>query len=146
MRNAIVLKPKSFLTLSVLAVLSMVIFFWPLIVNPESFLSDDAQAPLYLALVIPLVLAAVVSEISEDGFDVKAIAMLGVLSAMVAIVRPFGAGSAGFEAVFFILILGGRAFGPGFGFILETPDFLRPHCSPQVSAPGFPIRCWLPPG
>lgn len=118
MRNAIVLKPKSFFTLSVLAVLSMVIFFWPLMVNPESFLSDAAQAPLYLALVIPLVLAAVVSEISEDGFDVKAIAMLGVLSAMVAIVRPFGAGSAGFEAVFFILILGGRAFGPGFGFIL----------------------------
>ncbi|BAC17353.1 hypothetical protein HMPREF0290_1192 [Corynebacterium efficiens YS-314] len=118
MISAIALKPKTYLTLGVLAVLSIIIFFWPLIVNPESFLSDDAQAPLYLALVIPLVLAAVVAEISEDGFDVKAVAMLGVLSAMVAIVRPFGAGTAGFEAVFFILILGGRAFGPGFGFIL----------------------------
>lgn len=118
MISAIALKPKTYLTLGVLAVLSIIIFVWPLIVNPESFLSDDAQAPLYLALVIPLVLAAVISEISEDGFDVKAVAMLGVLSAMVAIVRPFGAGTAGFEAVFFILILGGRAFGPGFGFIL----------------------------
>src|SRR5699024_5626514 len=116
--SAIALKQKTYLTLGVLAVLSIIIFVWPLIVNPESFLSDDAQAPLYLALVIPLVLAAVISEISEDGFDVKAVAMLGVLSAMVAIVRPFGAGTAGFEAVFFILILGGRAFGPGFGFIL----------------------------
>ena len=118
MISAIALKPKTYLTLGVLAVLSVIIFVWPLIVNPESFLSDDAQAPLYLALVIPLVLAAVIAEISEDGFDVKAVAMLGVLSAMVAIVRPFGAGTAGFEAVFFILILGGRAFGPGFGFIL----------------------------
>lgn len=118
MISAIALKPKTYLTLLILAVLSIIIFIWPLIVNPESFLSDDAQAPLYLALVIPLVLAAVIAEISEDGFDVKAVAMLGVLSAMVAIVRPFGAGTAGFEAVFFILILGGRAFGPGFGFIL----------------------------
>lgn len=118
MKNAISLKPKSFITLSVLAVLSVVIFLWPLFVSPESMLADTAQAPLYLALVIPLVLAAVVSEISEDGFDVKAIAMLGVLSAMVAVVRPFGAGTAGFEAVFFIIILGGRAFGPAFGFVL----------------------------
>lgn len=118
MINAIALKPKTFLTLSFLAVLSIVIFFWPLIVNPESFLSDKAQAPLYIAIVIPLVLAAVIAEISENGFDVKAVAMLGVLTAMVAVVRPFGAGAAGFEAVFFVLILGGRAFGPGFGFIL----------------------------
>ena len=43
MINAIALKPKTLLTLSFLAVLSIVIFFWPLIVNPESFLSDKAQ-------------------------------------------------------------------------------------------------------
>lgn len=118
MKNVIALKPKTFITLSILGVLSFVIFLWPLYVNPDSMLADTAQAPLYLALVIPLVLAAVIAEISEDGFDVKAIAMLGVLSAMVAVVRPFGAGAAGFEAVFFVIILGGRAFGPGFGFIL----------------------------
>ena len=58
MINAITLKPKTFLTLSFLAVLSIVIFFWPLIVNPESFLSDKAQAPLYIAIVIPLVPSA----------------------------------------------------------------------------------------
>lgn len=118
MNRIISLKPKTFITLGVLALLSVVIFLWPLFVDPSSALSNDAQAPLYLALVIPLVLAAVISEISEDGFDVKAIAMLGVLTALVAVVRPFGAGTAGFEAVFFVLILGGRAFGPGFGFIL----------------------------
>lgn len=118
MKDAISLKPKSFITLSILAVLSLTIFLWPLFVSPESMLAETAQAPLYLALVIPLVLGTVVAEISEDGFDVKAIAMLGVLSAMVAVVRPFGAGTAGFEAVFFIIILGGRAFGPAFGFIL----------------------------
>lgn len=118
MKNVIALKPKTFITLSILGILSFVIFLWPLYVDPDSMLADTAQAPLYLALVIPLVLAAVIAEISEDGFDVKAIAMLGVLSTLVAVVRPFGAGAAGFEAVFFVIILGGRAFGPGFGFIL----------------------------
>ena len=44
MISAIALKPKTYLTLGVLAVLSIIIFVWPLIVNPESFLSDDAQA------------------------------------------------------------------------------------------------------
>src|SRR5699024_5087180 len=32
--------------------------------------------------------------------------------------RPVGAGTAGLEGIFFLLILGGRVFGPGFGFIL----------------------------
>lgn len=77
--------------------------------SPSAPLHRDRHSP---------VLAAVIAEISENGFDVKAVAMLGVLTAMVAVVRPFGAGAAGFEAVFFVLILGGRAFGPGFGFIL----------------------------
>lgn len=118
MNGVISLKPKTFISLTSLAVLSVIIFLWPLFVDPESLLAETSQAPLYLALVIPLVLAAIIAEISEDGFDVKAVAMLGVLTAMVAVIRPFGAGTAGFEAVFFIIILGGRAFGPGFGFIL----------------------------
>lgn len=45
--------------------------------------------------------------------------MLGVLSALNAAVRAtLGAGTAGFESVFFLLILAGRVFGPGFGFLL----------------------------
>jgi energy-coupling factor transport system substrate-specific component len=44
--------------------------------------------------------------------------MLGVLSAIGAALRPLGAGTAGIELVFFLLVLGGRVFGPGFGFAL----------------------------
>jgi energy-coupling factor transport system substrate-specific component len=32
--------------------------------------------------------------------------------------RPLGAGTAGIETVFFVLVLGGRVFGAGFGFTL----------------------------
>jgi energy-coupling factor transport system substrate-specific component len=44
--------------------------------------------------------------------------MLGVLSAVNAGLRPLGAGTAGVEMVFFVLIFAGRVFGPGFGFAL----------------------------
>lgn len=50
--------------------------------------------------------------------------MLGVLSAVNAALRPPGAGTAGVETVFFVLVLAGRVYGPGFGFSLGcTPLF-----------------------
>jgi energy-coupling factor transport system substrate-specific component len=36
----------------------------------------------------------------------------------VCILRPLGAGTAGLEPIWFVIILGGRALGPGFGFSL----------------------------
>ena len=58
------------------------------------------------------------AELADGGIDAKALAMLGVLSAVNAALRPLGAGTAGIEIVFFLLILAGRVFGPGFGFVL----------------------------
>ena len=46
--------------------------------------------------------------------------MLGVLTAIGAALRPLGAGVAGIETVFFLLVLAGRVYGPGFGFVLGT--------------------------
>lgn len=130
--------PRSLVLMGILAVFSLMVFLWPLFISPDSVLSDSAQAPIYLGVLIPLVLAIVLSEMSSDGFDVRAIAMLGVLSAAVAVVRPFGAGTAGFETVFFVIILGGRAFGPAFGFILGSTGLF---VSALVTAG---IGPWLP--
>jgi len=41
-----------------------------------------------------------------------------VLAAIGTILRPLSAGTAGFELIFFLLILAGRVFGAGFGFAL----------------------------
>jgi energy-coupling factor transport system substrate-specific component len=60
----------------------------------------------------------VVVELTEGGLDSKALAMLGVLTAVNAAMRSLGAGLAGVELVFFLLVLAGRVFGPGFGFVL----------------------------
>lgn len=104
--------------LFVLAVVSAVVFLWPLFVNPSSPLAGEPAATVYFALIIPLLIVAVIVEITNSGLDVRALAVLGVLTAVGAAVRPLGAGAAGFESVFFVLILGGRVFGPAFGFLL----------------------------
>lgn len=116
--RAIALRPRSVAALSALSVIGLAAFCWPLLLDPGSWLGHDGDAPLVLALLLVLVLAVVLAEVAEGGLDVKAVAMLGVLSAVGAAVRPLGAGTAGLETVFFLLVLGGRVFGPGFGFVL----------------------------
>jgi energy-coupling factor transport system substrate-specific component len=115
---AIALRPRSVAALVLLSVLGLAAFCWPLLVHPDSALGHGADAPLVLALLLVLVLAVVLAQVSDGGLDVKAVAMLGVLSAVGAALRPLGAGTAGLETVFFLLVLGGRVFGPGFGFVL----------------------------
>ena len=107
----------SALALGSAVVAGAVAFGWPLFLRPEGSASP-LQAPMVLALVLGLVLSIVLSELVAGGLDVKALAMLGVLAAVGSILRPLSAGTAGFELVFFLLILAGRVFGAGFGFAL----------------------------
>ncbi len=58
--------------------------------------------------------------IADTGMDAKAVAMLGVLAAVGAALRPLGAGTAGLEPMFFLMVLSGRVLGPGFGFVLGS--------------------------
>ncbi|MGB3411625.1 MAG: ECF transporter S component [Microthrixaceae bacterium] len=93
-------------------------FLWPLLTVPPDEFSHSSDAPFVFILILPVVIAVVLSEINSGGTDTKALAMLGVLSAMGAALRPLGAGVAGLETVFFLLVLAGRVYGPGFGFVL----------------------------
>jgi energy-coupling factor transport system substrate-specific component len=116
--TAIRLRARSTLALILVSLAGVIAFGWPLIVDPGSGLAHGNDAPFVFALLLPLLLAVVLAEIANGGLDVKAVAMLGVLSAVGAVLRPLGAGSAGVELVFFLLVLAGRVFGPGFGFVL----------------------------
>lgn len=112
------LRPRSAAAIALTSVIGVIAFGWPLIVAPDAAVAHNGDAPLIFALLLPLVLGVVLAEVSEGGLDVKAVAMLGVLSAVGAVLRPMGAGTGGIETVFFMLVLAGRVFGPGFGFIL----------------------------
>ena len=54
----------------------------------------------------------------------RQLALLGVLAALNSVVRLMGAGVAGIETAFVLIILSGYAFGPRFGFLLATLSML----------------------
>ncbi|MBO0692512.1 MAG: ECF transporter S component [Acidimicrobiaceae bacterium] len=105
------------LVIALATLIGLVAFFWPFLLAPGTF-ADSAMAPLLFAVLLVLVLAVVFASLAEGGIDAKAVAMLGVLSAIGAALRPLGAGTAGIETVFFTLVMAGRVFGAGFGFAL----------------------------
>ncbi|WP_354644910.1 ECF transporter S component [Kitasatospora camelliae] len=118
---------RSAAALGLVSVIGAGAFGWPLFAAPGSDLAGhSADAPWLFALLLPLLLAVVVAQIAEGrtagggsaGLDAKAVAMLGVLAAAGAALRPLGAGTAGLEPMFFLMVLAGRALGPGFGFVL----------------------------
>ncbi|WP_331715811.1 ECF transporter S component [Tessaracoccus coleopterorum] len=91
------------------------------------------------AALLPVVLLLVMAQVSEGGLDSRSLAVLGVLSAVNAALRPaMGAGTAGIESVFFLLVLAGRVFGPGFGYLL---GFTSLFASALLTAGVGP---WLP--
>src|SRR5690606_18121044 len=90
-------RPTAVLGLASLAGLAM--FLWPLLLVPPEEFSHSSDAPFVFILILPLVIAVALSELHSGGIDTKALAMLGVLSAMGAAMRPIGAGIAGIETV-----------------------------------------------
>lgn len=114
----IVLRPRTVVALGLATLAGLVAFTWPLLVDDSWTFEQDRNASISFAGLLLAVLAVAIAEVADGGLDSRTVAMLGVLSAMGAAIRPLGAGTAGIETVFFLLILSGRVFGPGFGFVL----------------------------
>ncbi|GGT26858.1 ECF transporter S component [Streptomyces purpureus] len=113
------LGPRSAAALALITTVGVVAFGWPLLADGDSAVTDHAaDAPWLFAALLPLLVAVVVATIADAGMDAKAVAMLGVLAAVGAALRPLGAGTAGLEPMFFLMVLSGRVLGPGFGFVL----------------------------
>jgi energy-coupling factor transport system substrate-specific component len=119
--RAIRLGPRSTAALALVSAVGVVAFGWPFLAPPASALNAHAQdAPWLFAGLLVLLVAVVAATISESGLGPKAVAMLGVLAATGAALRPIGAGTAGIEPMFFLMVLSGRVLGPGFGFTLGS--------------------------
>ncbi|WP_225754558.1 ECF transporter S component [Actinotalea sp. Marseille-Q4924] len=115
-------------------------FAWPLLVTPGARLADGTQAPLVLALVVVAVLAVVLTALADGGLDAKGVAVLGLLSAVGAVVRPLSAGTAGVELVFVVVVLGARVLGPGFGFALGSTTILTSALLTGGVGPWLPFQ------
>jgi energy-coupling factor transport system substrate-specific component len=113
------LRWRSSVLLALTSVAGIVGFTWPLFTEPKGSenLAHAADAPWLFVLVLPLLLAVLLSELADGALDAKAVAVLGVLVACGAALRTPATGVTGFTGVFFLLLPGGRVFGRGFGFV-----------------------------
>jgi adenosyl cobinamide kinase/adenosyl cobinamide phosphate guanylyltransferase len=119
-RAVVRLRARSSVVLAVTSAVGLVAFGWPFLTDPGSALdtSHAADAPWLFVVLLPLLALVVLAELTEGGLDAKAVALLGMLSAVGAALRVLGPGTAGLEPGFALIILGGRVFGRGFGFVL----------------------------
>ena len=90
-------------------------FLWPFLIS-----TPQARPQWLFALALPCALLLLFASVSNNKLDTKSIALLAVLTAVIAALRPMGTGAVGIEPMWFVLILAARVFGPSFGFLLGT--------------------------
>ena len=141
-RTAVIrIRVRSGLVLVLASAAGLAMFFWPLFVAPKpSGVAHTTDAPLVFVVTLPILVAVVLAELSSGGLGAKGLAMLGVLSAINAALRPLGAGTAGIETVFFLLVLAGRVFGPGFGFVLGNTSLFASALLTAGVGPWLPFQ------
>ena len=144
--HAVPITPRSAAVLGTASVAGLMMLCWPLLlrVNPGETRIDP---PFVFLALLPVVIFVVLAELSEGGMDSRILAILGVLSAINAILRVFSAGTAGVEFVFFLLILAGRVFGPGFGFVLGCTSLFASALMTAGVGPWLPyqmlVAAWI---
>ena len=106
--------PLGSLVLTIASLTSAAGFLWPFFYGGQSL----PRTQIFFWIAVSLSFFLVIIQISNSRLDAKSVALLGVMSALIAALRPLGAGAVGIEPMWFILILSARVFGPTFGFLL----------------------------
>ncbi len=127
-------------TLVVASLAGLAMFLWPLLLQPPEGTAHVTDAPFLFILVLPVLAAVVLGELNRHGMDAKALAMLGVLTAVGAALRPLSAGVGGLELIFFLLVLGGRVYGPAFGFVLGSTTLFASALITGGMGPWLPFQ------
>jgi energy-coupling factor transport system substrate-specific component len=96
-------------------------FCWPFLVANERQ-ADWASWFFFASTTFTVLL--LISMVASDDLGSKNVAFLGILSALVAALRPLGIGAIGIEPMWFALILAARVMGPTFGFLLGALSML----------------------
>lgn len=113
--------PRAAAALVLVSAIGVMAFGWPLLAGGGSGVTTHSEgAPWLFAALLVLLVGVVVATVADGGLDAKSVAMLGVLAAVGAALRPLGAGTAGLEPMFFLMVLSGRVLGPGFAFVLGS--------------------------
>jgi energy-coupling factor transport system substrate-specific component len=82
------------------------------------------KASWFFLATTPIMVGLLILLATLDDLGSKNIAFLGILSALIAALRPLGIGAIGIEPMWFALILAARVMGPTFGFLLGALSML----------------------
>lgn len=115
------------LALVLLNLLGLVAYLHPFISagatrDDSRWFQHNTDAPLVFAAVATLCMVLVVAQLTEGSLNSKSLAGLGMLAAMAAVLRTITL-PAGANLYFFLIILGGYAFGWRIGFLLGALSF-----------------------
>jgi energy-coupling factor transport system substrate-specific component len=136
------LRTVNHLVIIVACLIGLAAFLYPFFNSalPQSATRSNAHAedaPLLMVGMVVICLGSVLATLGSGEMNSKTVAMLGVLTAVNAVLRAIP-GPAGFSAVFVLPILAGYVFGSSFGFLLGALSIM-------VSALiGAGVGPWLP--
>ena len=100
-------------------------FFWPFVLGGRVNTTEVSRLlPYAWTAVLLLVMVALMQTLLREHRDIRQLSMLAALAALAAAVRPLGAGVAGLEPIWAVIIIGGRALGPRLGYLLGALSML----------------------
>ena len=103
----------------------ILLFTWPLYINPDNAPLRDLSDATWISLALSLIaLVVITSSISAKLMDSKTVALVAVLVALIAALRLLGAGAIGLEPMWFLLILAARAFGVEIGYAIAVVSMI----------------------
>ena len=136
----------TYITISVIGLTAFLSPFWTVSYAADRSAGAHAtDAPIMTAALIALALIAMMLDAQQVGLGVKQIAMLGVLAAINSALRFAEValpGPGGFTPIFLLIICGGFAYGPRFGFLLGALSLLTSAIATAGIGPWLPFQMY----
>ena len=106
------------LIISLTSLIGLATFTWPLYIPASNNFLTASSAKILSLVVAAISISVVFIAINQRLFDSKIVALLGILTAVDCALRLAGAGAAGIEPMWFLLLLASYVFGSTFGFAM----------------------------
>lgn len=107
----------------------------------SEYAARSSDAPWLLAVLMPMLIAAAITEASRGSLDAKGVALLGVLAGLAALMRlPISL--AGANLFFFLPVVAGYVFGVRFGFLLGSLAMAASAAITGGIGPWLPFQMW----
>jgi energy-coupling factor transport system substrate-specific component len=137
-------KVRSAALIALASSLGFVALAWPLIATEESIRTwNSLSAPLLSAALLPFTIGLIISDVVSARFNTKTLALVGILTAIAVAVRPLGAGVAGIEPIWLIIIISGRVLGSSIGFVIGSTSIIASAFITGGVGPWLPYQMML---